>query len=199
MVTRRPPRLWLVRHAQVLAAPGLCYGRSDLPADDRHTRAAAQALATRLQTEAGDAGLLDVRVSPLQRCAQLAQAVQRLCPRLSGQPDPRLRELDFGDWEGRPWDSIARHEFDAWMADFAHARPGKSGETVAELMARVGTAWDNWQASGRDAVWITHAGVMRATTLLARGVRLPTTASDWPDVALEFGGVLTLDGAGAWV
>ncbi len=43
-------------------------------------------------------------------------------------------------------------------------------------MARVGAAWDDWRASGRDAVWVTHAGVMRAALLLSRGVRLPASA-----------------------
>ena len=33
------PTLWLLRHAPVLAAPGLCYGRTDLPADPAAIRA----------------------------------------------------------------------------------------------------------------------------------------------------------------
>ena len=35
------PTLWLLRHAPVLAAPGLCYGRTDLPADPAATHRAA--------------------------------------------------------------------------------------------------------------------------------------------------------------
>lgn len=188
MVTA-PPRLWLVRHAPVLAAPGLCYGRSDLPADPAATQAAVQALAQQLP-----AGLA-LSTSPLQRCTRLAQELLALRPDLrpAPRPDARLQEMDFGIWEGRPWSAIARPDFDTWMVDFAHARPGGNGETVAELMARVGVAWDDWCASGQDALWITHAGVMRAALLLARGVRLPTTAGDWPAVTLALGGVLTLD------
>ncbi|MBV8617950.1 MAG: phosphoglycerate kinase, partial [Curvibacter sp.] len=30
-------RLWLVRHARQLIAPGTCYGRLDVPADPAHT------------------------------------------------------------------------------------------------------------------------------------------------------------------
>ena len=100
--------------------------------------------------------------------------------------------MDFGAWEGQPWGHIPRAAFDAWLADFADAPPGEGGETVRALMARVGAAWDDWRASGADALWVTHAGVMRAALLLARGVRLPASAADWPADDLPFGEVLAL-------
>jgi len=43
-----PARLWLVRHAPVLAPPGTCYGQLDLPADPQATLQSARALATAL-------------------------------------------------------------------------------------------------------------------------------------------------------
>ena len=67
--------------------------------------------------------------SPLQRCEQLAHYLLALRPDLASNPDPRLREMDFGDWEGRPWADIARGEIDAWTQDFAHYRPG-AGENL---------------------------------------------------------------------
>ena len=36
------PRLWLVRHARPLVAPGICYGRLDMQADAQATADAAQ-------------------------------------------------------------------------------------------------------------------------------------------------------------
>ena len=178
-------RLWLVRHAEVAAPPGLCYGASDLPADAAATRAAARALAERLPHG------LCLQVSPLQRCELLAQSLQALRPDLTLKFDARLREFDFGTWEGRPWGDIARAEFDAWLVDFALARPG-GGECVAELMARVALAWDDWRASGREAAWVTHAGVIRAARLLAGGRRQVAAATDWPAEGLAFGASLVL-------
>ena len=178
-------RLWLLRHAEVAAPPGLCYGASDLPAYAAATRAAARALAERLPHG------LCLQVSPLQRCELLAQSLQALRPDLTLKFDARLREFDFGTWEGRPWGDIARAEFDAWLADFALARPG-GGECVAELMARVALAWDDWRASGREAAWVTHAGVIRAARLVARGQRQVGAASDWPAEGLAFGASLVL-------
>ena len=179
-------RLWLVRHAAPLVAPGTCYGALDVPADAQATRAAAERLATALPPGAR------VAYSTLQRCELLALDLQALRPDLAFQTDARLAEMDFGAWEGQPWGHIPRAAFDAWLADFADAPPGEGGETVRALMARVGAAWDDWRASGADALWVTHAGVMRAALLLARGVRLPASAADWPADDLPFGEVLAL-------
>ena len=179
-------RLWLVRHAAPLVAPGTCYGALDVPADAQSTRAAAERLATALPPGAR------VAHSTLQRCELLALDLQALRPDLALKTDARLAEMDFGAWEGQPWGHIPRAAFDAWLADFADAPPGEGGETVRALMARVGAAWDDWRASGADALWVTHAGVMRAALLLARGVRLPASAADWPADDLPFGEVLAL-------
>lgn len=179
-------RLWLLRHAEPQAEAGLCYGSTDLPAQTLATRQAAERLAAQLPP-----GVM-LQVSPLLRCRQLAAALQARRPDVGAAIDPRLREMHFGAWEGLRWADIARADFDAWLADFADARPGGDGEPVRALMARVADAWDAWRASGRDAIWITHAGVMRAALLLARGVRLPASAADWPADDLPFGEVLAL-------
>ncbi|WP_293194388.1 histidine phosphatase family protein [Ottowia sp.] len=176
-----------MRHAPVQVAPGLCYGRTDLPADGEMTRQAARALAGQLPLKAR------MFVSPLQRCELLAQHLRGLRPDMIQNTDPRLREMHFGAWEGRPWADIPRADVDAWVAGFAHARPGGDGETVDELMARVGAAWDDWRAGGRDAVWVTHAGVIRAAALLARGARRIERAGDWPAEPLAFGAAVVLE------
>lgn len=178
-------KLWLVRHAEVVAAEGLCYGASDLPADAAATRDAAQALARQLPQG------LPMHVSPLQRCELLAQSLKALRPDLMLKTDARLREFDFGRWERRRWADIGRAEFDAWLANFAQGRPG-GGENVTELMARVAEAWGDWRAGGRDALWVTHAGVIRAARLLADGRRPLRSAADWPAEGLAFGAAMVL-------
>ena len=54
-------------------------------------------------------------------------------------------------------------------------------------MARVGDAYDSWRASGQDAVWVTHAGVMRAVLLLHEGVRKVERADRWPTRTIGLG------------
>lgn len=177
--------LWLARHARPLVAPGCCYGQWDVPADAADTARAAQDLAQVLPHG------VPVYASPLQRCEQLALALQGLRPDLAYRTDARLQELNFGAWEGQPWDAIARHELDAWAADFAHYRPG-GGESLVQMLARVAQALDERQA--RPALWISHAGVARCVQWLCQqpAGQLPT-AAQWTAPAPAFGAWMVFD------
>ena len=181
-------KLWLVRHAQPLVAPGICYGRLDVATDAGATAECASKLAARLPNG------IRIVTSPLQRCEQLANALIGLRPDLTCKKELRLQEMDFGDWEGRRWDAIGAAALDAWVADFARHRPG-GGESVQAFLQRVAAVWDElWDqanASARDepadTVWITHAGVIRAATLLQRDLRQLTRADQWPTITPGFG------------
>lgn len=180
-------KLWLVRHAQPLVAPGVCYGALDVAADEAATQQAARSIAQAVPDGA------TVMASPLQRCEQLTQALRGLRPDLAYKTDARLMEMDFGHWEGQRWDAIARTELDSWTAAFATWRCG-GAECVGDFMARVGAAWDEAQALNHPVVWITHAGVIRAATLLAQGLRQIDDAVQWPMEAPAFGGWIALGG-----
>ncbi|MGJ7492034.1 histidine phosphatase family protein [Variovorax sp. ZT4R33] len=179
--------LWLLRHAPVDAPAGLCYGRTDLVASAEVTRQVAAGIAAVLPAEVA------IHSSPLRRCAALADAIAEQRPgQARPSSDPRLAEMDFGAWEGQPWADIPRADFDAWMSDFADGRAGRDGESTRAFMARVGAAWDEWLASQRDALWVTHAGVMRAVMLLQHGVRCPDSAAAWPSKPIAFGQWVTV-------
>ena len=181
-----PAAWWLVRHAAPQVAPGTCYGALDVPADPQATQQTARRLAEALPT-----GTL-MSHSPLQRCEQLAHYLLALRTDLANNPDPRLREMDFGDWEGRPWADIARSEIDAWTQSFAHYRPG-AGENLHSMLARVDAARREALealAQGRPVAWITHAGVTRCVAWLSsHGSELPLS-HQWP---------LEAPGWGDWV
>lgn len=182
-------KLWLQRHAPVLLAPGLCYGATDVAADATATAQAAAQAADVLPMGAS------VWYSPLQRCERLAQDLRGLRPDLSFQSDPRLREMDFGAWEGQAWDAIARAEMDAWVANFGDYRPG-GGESTQAVLERTGQALDDWraaQAAGQRAgLWITHAGVIRCAGLWHQGVRRLERADQWPTQTVAWGSLAAL-------
>lgn len=184
--------LWLVRHAQALIDAGICYGRLDVPADPLATQASAEKLAAMLPPATC------VIASPLQRCELLALVLKGLRPDLTYKIDPRLREIDFGRWEGLDWNAIGAAALDSWLADFAGERTG-GGETVAAFMQRVAAIWDGTRrdCSAAPVLWITHAGVVKAATLLQRGVRQISDAAQWPQGALAFGDWLRFDDAAA--
>lgn len=118
---------------------------------------------------------------------------------LALQADARLQEMDFGCWEGMPWAHIAQADIDHWANDLAHHAPG-GGEPLWAMLHRVQAALaHSWQADGahgtRDALWITHAGVVRCVQwLLRHGGHMPAKGQvrgqDWN---------LPTPACGAWV
>ncbi|MFC3683581.1 histidine phosphatase family protein [Hydrogenophaga luteola] len=184
-------KLWLLRHARVVLPQGLCYGASDVPADEALTVEAAQAIAPLLPKG------LPVRVSDLRRAQQLHQTLRGLRPDLgTAATDPRIREMDFGSWEQTAWDAVPRAAFDTWMADFAQHRFG-GAESVHELMTRVADALDDTRAAvgpNGEALWITHAGVIRSANYLAQHGRRPiVSVAQWPREAPQPGEWMVLD------
>jgi alpha-ribazole phosphatase len=168
--------LTLLRHLRPAVAEGVCYGITDLdPAPGQE--AALDALVARLPPVSA------IATSPLRRCRRLAEAIGR-ARGLGVTTDARLSEMDFGAWEGRPWNDVPRAELDAWAADFLHARP-HGGESVAQLQARVLAALEGIRARPGHHLLVTHGGVIKAA--LATGPR----AEDWP-AALAFGEFVTI-------
>jgi alpha-ribazole phosphatase len=167
--------LWLVRHARPVVDEGVCYGATDLQADPQETLQAAAALAAVLPEG------IAVLSSPLQRCVQLAQALG-----LPYRTDARLAEMDFGCWEGTRWTDIGQDDYRRWTEDFAGYRFGGK-ESVSQLMARVGAAFEEARQAGDDVLWVTHAGVIRAARLFSQGGGVPRDAAGWPKDGLAFG------------
>lgn len=182
------PSLWLLRHAQPLIAPGVCYGQLDVPADPSATLQAGMRWGQQLPAHAL------VRHSPLQRCEQLAHALR--APESLLTADACLQEMHFGRWEGQAWSAIARVEVDTWAQDLYHYAPGQ-GESLATMLQRVRSALvQSWEYDSRlgtrDVVWVTHAGVIRCVQWLLRYGHAQPTSQDWTLPAPPFGQGLIL-------
>lgn len=179
--------LLLIRHPPPAVEEGVCYGCTDLPlaaAPD----AAADALAARLAS-LGAPSPQALLTSPLGRCASVAAELGKRFGLPSGA-DARLREIDFGAWEGRRWDDIDRAALDAWAADLHHARE-HGGESVAQCSARVVEWFEACRASAAERAWVlTHAGVMRIVAARALSLPLEQTLR-W---SVEMSGIVWLRG-----
>ncbi len=142
--------LILLRHTRPVGSDGVCYGATDLPPGPDLPNEVR-----RLAAQLPPVGR--VVSSPLVRCLRLAEGLAAA----RGLPvavDDRLRELDFGRWEGLRWDRVPREELDLWAADLQGARP-HGGETVAAMAARVGAALSEVPDG---TLVVTHMGVVRA-------------------------------------
>ena len=182
-------RLWLLRHARVNLPSGLCYGASDVHADAAATEAAALAFAGQPSQHC------PLFASPLERTRSLAQSLRQ---QRSDLPetifDARLQEMNFGQWEMQRWDDIPRSAFDLWLADFARHRFG-GRESTQEFIDRVAEALQDLRVPGHEeAIWITHAGVIRAVTFLLQGSqRIIQSAEQWPQAAPAMGEWIACD------
>jgi len=166
--------LWAWRHPRPEGAAGRCIGAgTDLPVHWRR----AKRLARRIQQQARRARLPHcIHTSPLRRCADVGRWLRRWGWR--HVQDAALAELDFGAWDGQPWSCIAKAEVDAWVADFAHHRPGK-GESLQQLLQRA-ARWSMAPSPepSPGAIVVTHGGWMLARRW---GVNRPVpVAADWP-------------------
>ncbi len=143
-----------LRHPRPQVAPGTCYGRLDLAEGETAGAEIAAALRQLPPVTA-------VVASPARRCRRLAE---RIAARdgVALSLDPRLWELDFGRWEGRPWAEIPRRESDPWAADPWRRAP-PSGERFADLFARVREALADLPDG---ATVVAHAGPIRAARMI---------------------------------
>lgn len=155
--------VYLVRHTSPDIATNVCYGRSDIQVAISFPEELAF-----IKHKLAEIKSAICFSSPSVRCAKLAEALN------FGAviEDKRLMELDFGDWELRPWDTIPRDAIDDWAHDHANQCP-PNGETFNQLHQRASEFLRevNANSTGASVVVVTHGGVIRA--LLAEVLGLP--------------------------
>jgi broad specificity phosphatase PhoE len=139
----------------------------------------AQALA--LGEELAGAGIRELWSSPLLRAHETATIAGRqlgLQPRL----DPRLMEVDVGDWAGRTYDDLETDEpalYAEWRSGSPAFRfPGgesleEQGERVAAVIEEIG------RAAQRPVLVVCHGGVIREArrVLLGEPPGMPVVAN----------------------
>jgi alpha-ribazole phosphatase len=149
--------MMFLRHPRPEVPAGTCYGRMDIGVGPEGEADIQRAL--------GETPTLKrIIASPALRCRGLAEALAARDGAEMGF-DPRLWELNFGDWEGVRWDDIRRGDSDRWAADpWTIAPPG--GETFAALHARVAAALTD---AGPGTTLVCHAGPIRAARMILTG------------------------------
>ena len=166
-------QVFLIRHPRPQIDDGICYGQLDIDAED--TRLVAARLKPLLPKD------VPIISSPLRRARQLAEALDP-----NTRIDARLSEINFGEWEGKPWSGIGREALDAWAADVLNYTP-PGGESAANLQQRA----LSFAASlkGPHVALVTHAGIMRA--LIGHWQQLPV--AEWTQLKFEFGSLTEIE------
>lgn len=157
-------RLLVVRHAQPDGIAQRCYGSLDVGLASAGRRDAVE-----LGRDVASAGVGAVVSSPSRRAAETAEHIG-----IVRALDERLREIDFGAFEGRTYDELEREEpelFRRWMtAPTSVTFPG--GESFADLRSRVTAVVRDLRSRHPDEVVavVTHGGVVRAMLVDALGL-----------------------------
>ncbi|MBX9460950.1 MAG: histidine phosphatase family protein [Brevundimonas sp.] len=160
--------LFLVRHGVHDQLRGRLCGRSPGLLLGEAGLAQAETAGRRLSRE----GVEVVLTSPLERTRQTAEPVARAC----GAPlriEEALMEIDFGDWNGRTFESLeAEPLWKLWNSQRDTTRT-PSGESMAEVQARLKEWLDRLARSGARAVaGVSHADVIKAAVGLATGLSM---------------------------
>lgn len=167
-----PTRVFLVRHgATDLTAEDRFAGSSDIPLSDEGRRQVGS-LAERLKNEKIEA----IYASPLRRTIETAHILAS--PHgLEPIPEPGLREIDYGRWEGlrrSEVESLFQEEYGIWQDDPFVIAPanGESGVNVLNralpVMRRIVE-----QHRHRTVLVVSHKGTNRLiiSSLLGFDVR----------------------------
>jgi glucosyl-3-phosphoglycerate phosphatase len=152
-------RIAFVRHGRAIVAENLCIGHTDVPLSPEGADAVRALVAC-----PPEPSLRRVISSDLRRASESATIIADAFGR-DIHCDRRLREMNFGEWDGRSWTDIERDDgprFLDWMDRWVDlAAPG--GESAADVALRA----DEWIAetpmkSDDSIIVVSHAGWIRA-------------------------------------
>ena len=151
--------LFVIRHTEVDNPENLCYGNIEMPLVKNYEKI------TKKFFDNLPKNIERIFSSPSKRCTDLLE-----CMNLEFSKRKELKELDFGDWEGRRWSEINKADLNTWMNDFIYKSP-KNGEKMIDLYNRVIDFTKNiFTMNLSKVLFVTHAGVIRA--LLSKSLEI---------------------------
>lgn len=152
-----------VRHGETPPnRAGLLLGRVDAALTDTG-REQAEQLARRLHALAPEA----VVSSPLERARETAAPIAKAAG-CAVDIDERLIEIDYGEWDGRPFAELAPEVVRRWRGDPDFAPP--SGESLHVVGGRVAGFCEEWLRADRTVVAVSHVSPIKAAVCWALGV-----------------------------
>ena len=151
-------RILLVRHGEsTWNADRLLQGQADPPLSERGRQEAA-ALAPRLAAVPAGRAIC----SDLSRARETAA----LLGHPDAAPDSRWREIDVGEWSGRPLSDFPTGHETSWRGG-PLTPPG--GEPWEAMVTRIGAAIDRLVGEGGPWLVVAHGGVVRAAVVHLTG------------------------------
>lgn len=144
--------LLFIRHTSVEHPRGFCYGNLDVDVSVDF-----ESEASWLQNQLIEYVPNKVYSSPLQRCVKLASYLFQ-----NYQADDRLKELNYGIWEGLTWEEIGVPEGSNWI--FTHSDTVLENGESFELQKQRVQAFIQELSNSKDRriAIVAHGGVIRS-------------------------------------
>jgi broad specificity phosphatase PhoE len=165
-----PARLYFLRHGQTTwNADGNRYaGATDVPLTELGIQ----------QAKAGAERIRGLEFDAIY-CSGLSRALETAKLALDGRDvpivqDPRLNEMNYGNWEGKTHAEILAepdNHWHDWAQDPDAWRPGATGELASELVARVTAFLFDVLQPGRTVLAVAHHTTGRL--LIAHMLEMP--------------------------
>jgi len=153
--------LFVIRHTEVQNPNNLCYGNYDISLKPNYEHK------SKIFFENLPNDLDQIYSSPSKRCTDLLDLHN-----LNFNIHNDLRELDFGDWEGKKWDDIDQKHLNYWMEDYVNRSP-KNGEKMIDLYKRsIEFTYKLVELDLQKILLVTHAGVIRSLISEALSINL---------------------------
>ena len=162
--------IYLVRHTSVDVPRGICYGQTDVPLKESFPQE-ADSVKKKLETIFNDFTPDRVFTSPLSRCTRLANH----CGYSNALREPRILEMNFGEWEMQDFNKIQDPHLQVWFEDYLNVR-ATEGESFQDQYARVVSFFEELKKENLDNVLVfTHGGVFACAKIFS-GMIAPVDA-----------------------
>ena len=160
----RAKELWFLRHGDT-GLPGRYIGSTDAPLTEEGREQVRKT--GRVLREKGVAKIL---CSPLLRCRQSLEELDLPSP---CQFNERLREIDFGRWEGKNFAEIVHGDkelVDSWVAD-PNSFSFPAGESLHSFTRRIAAFKSELDSMvEKNLLIVSHGGVIRHLLCLLLGL-----------------------------
>ena len=148
-------RIYFLRHTTLDIEDNIFYGQTDVDVSSNFIN---EVKIIKKKIEGEDLNLKKTLVisSPLKRCVKLATALN-----VSFKIDPRIKELDLGDWEMKLMSSIEKSEIEKWQDNLMEYKV-PNGESNKDFLKRLNGFLKDILKFKQDVLLVAHAGSINA-------------------------------------
>ena len=143
--------IFFLRHTSLNVEPDVFYGQTDLDVSNTFEEE-VKIIKKKINKLITKDYKVKVYSSPLQRCRKLSQKISD-----NVILDPRIMELNLGDWEMKPKQSIPKELVENWEKDMINFTI-PNGESNKKFLQRLKEFTDEICKTDEDVLIVAHAG-----------------------------------------